>query len=64
MFKIKVWNDEQMIFEGYSKRIPKAGQDFKAWTITKDNNGSVKEASFSPAQYRITYEDVNGNKNT
>jgi hypothetical protein len=58
MFKIKVWNDEQMIFEGYSKRIPKAGQDFKAWTITKDNNGSVKEASFSPAQYRITYEDT------
>ena len=53
-----------MIFEGYSKKIPKAGQDFKAWTITKDNNGSVKEASFSPAQYRITYEDVNGNKNT
>ena len=63
MFKIKVWDDEQMIFEGHSKRIPKAGQDFKAWTITKDQNGSVKETSFSPAQYRITYEDVNGNNN-
>ena len=63
MIKIKVWNDEQMIFEGYSKRIPKAGQDFKAWTITKDNNGSVKQASYNPAQYRITYEDVNGHNN-
>ena len=29
MFKIKVWDNESMIFEGYSKRIPKAGQDFK-----------------------------------
>ena len=38
--------------------IPKAGHDFKAWTITKDNNGSVKETSYSPAQYRITYEDT------
>ena len=63
MIKIKVWNDEQMIFEGYSKRIPKVGQDFKAWTITKDNNGSVKQTSYNPAQYRITYEDVNGHNN-
>ena len=46
-----------MIFEGYSKKIPKAGQDFKAWTITKDKNGTVQQASFSPARYRITYED-------
>jgi len=58
MYLIKVWDDESMIFEGYSKKLPKTGEDFKAWTITKDNNGSVKEASFSPAQYRITYEDT------
>ena len=58
MYLIKVWDDESMIFEGYSKKLPKTGGDFKAWTITKDNNGSVKEASFSPAQYRITYEDT------
>lgn len=63
MFKIKVWDNENMIFEGYSKRIPKVGQDFKAWTITKDNNGSVKQASYNPAKYRITYEDVNGHNN-
>ena len=52
-----------MIFEGYSKRVPKVGEDFKAWTITKEQNGTVKQASFSPARYRITYEEVNGNKN-
>ena len=61
MYLIKVWNNEGLVFEGYSKIIPKAGHDFKAWTITKDNNGSVKETSYSPAQYRITYEGVNGN---
>jgi len=58
MYKIKVWKDDNMIFEGYSKKIPKEGQDFKAWKISKDNNGSVVEASYSPAIYRITYEDT------
>jgi len=47
-----------MIFEGYSKKIPKEGQDFKAWTISKDKNGSVVETSYNPAKYRITYEDT------
>ena len=61
MFKIIVWDGESMIFEGYSKRKPKEGQDFKAWTITKDANGTVEQASFSPARYRITYEETNGN---
>ena len=45
MYLIKVWNNEGLVFEGYSKIIPKAGHDFKAWTITKDDNGSVKETS-------------------
>jgi len=58
MYKIKVWKDDNMIFEGYSKKIPKEGQDFKAWTISKDKNGSVVETSYSPAKYRITYEDT------
>jgi len=61
MYKIKVWDKEIMIFEGYSKKIPKAGQNFSAWTITKNENGSVKRAIFNPAKYRITYEEVNGN---
>jgi hypothetical protein len=60
VFLIKVWDGEIMKFEGYSKRIPKEGQDFKAWTITKDANGTVQQASFSPARYRITYEETNG----
>jgi len=58
MYLIKVWSNEGMVFEGYSKIIPKDGHDFKAWTITKDNNGTVQQASFSPAQYRITYENT------
>jgi len=60
MYLIKVWNNEGIVFEGYSKHIPKEGHDFKAWSTTKDNNGSVKETSYSPAQYRITYEDAHG----
>jgi hypothetical protein len=52
-----VWDGDDVIFEGYSKRVPKEGEDFKAWTITKDENGTVQQASFSPARYRITYED-------
>ena len=60
MYLIKVWNNEGIVFEGYSKHIPKAVHDFKAWSITKDNNGSVKETSYSPAEYRITYEDIHG----
>jgi hypothetical protein len=58
MYKIKVWDGDNMIFEGYSKKIPKEGQDFKAWTISKDKNGSVVETSYNPAKYRITYEDT------
>ncbi len=46
-----------MVFEGYSKTKPKAGEDFKAWTITEDGNGT-KQTVFSPARYRITYEDT------
>jgi hypothetical protein len=61
MYKIKVWDNETMIFEGYSKRLPKQGQDFEAWTITKDNNGTVVKSVYSPAKYRITCEDINGN---
>ena len=57
IFLIKVWDGDDVIFEGYSKKVPKEGQDFKAWTITKDENGTVQQASFSPARYRITYED-------
>ena len=52
-----------MIFEGYSKKVPKTGEDFKAWTLTKDGNATEQKV-FSPAQYRITYEEVDGNKNT
>lgn len=52
-----------MIFEGYSKRVPKTDEEFKAWTLTKDGN-ATEQKEFSPAQYRITYEEVNGNKNT
>ena len=63
MFKIKVWDGDAMIFEGYSKRVPKTGEDFKAWTTTKDGN-ATKQRVFSPAKYRITYEEVDGNKNT
>ena len=58
MYKIKVWDGDNMIFEGYSKKIPKEGLDFKAWTISKDKNGSVVETSYNPAKYRITYEDT------
>jgi len=58
MYLIKVWNNEGMVFEGYSKIIPKAGQDFKAWSITKEDNGTVKQIVYSPAEYRITYEDT------
>ena len=61
MYKIKVWDNETMIFEGYSKRLPKQGQNFEAWTVTKDNNGAVVKSVYSPARYRITYEDINGN---
>ena len=50
-----------MIFEGYSKKIPKAGQDFEGWTISKDENGSIIKSVYNPAKYRITYEDVDGN---
>jgi hypothetical protein len=63
MFKIKVWNNDTMIFEGYSKKVPKTDEEFKAWTLTKDGN-ATKQRVFSPAQYRITYEEVDGNKNT
>jgi len=63
MFKIKVWDDYTMIFEGYSKKIPKTNEEFKAWTTTKDGNGTEQRV-FNKAQYRITYEEVHGNKNT
>ena len=63
MFKIKVWDGDTMIFEGYSKKVPKTGEDFKAWTLTKDGN-ATEQTVFSPAQYRITYEEIDGNKNT
>ena len=33
MYLIKVWNNEGIVFEGYSKHIPKEGHDFKAWSI-------------------------------
>jgi hypothetical protein len=36
MYKVKVWDDENMIFEGYTKKIPKTGEDYKTWTISKD----------------------------
>ena len=28
VYKIKVWDGDAMIFEGYSKRVPKTGEDF------------------------------------
>lgn len=49
---------DTLIFEGYSKRIPKEGQNFEAWTVVKDGNGAVQKAEYSPAKYRITYEDT------
>jgi len=58
VYLVKVWEHDTMIFEGYTKKIPKAGQDFKAFKTTTDMNGAVKVHSFSPAQYRITYEDT------
>ena len=58
MYKVKVWDGENMIFEGYTKKIPKTGEDYKTWTISKDKNGSVVSASYSPARYRITYENT------
>ena len=63
MFKIKVWDGDTMIFEVYSKKVPKTDEEFTAWTLTKDGN-ATKQRVFSPADYRITYEEVNGNKNT
>ena len=47
-----------MFFKDYKKKIPKTGEDYKTWTISKDKNGSVVSASYSPARYRITYEDT------
>ena len=58
VYLVKVWEHDTMIFEGYTKKIPKAGQDFKAFKTTTDMNGAVKSHSFSPAQYRITYENT------
>ena len=49
---------DTLIFEGYSKRIPKEGQNFEAWTVSKNANGSVVKAEYNPARYRITYEDT------
>mgnify|MGYP003634658528 FL=1 len=61
MFKVKIWDKGNiMIFDGYTKTIPKAGQNFSAWTITKDKNGTVEKSEFNPARYRITYEEING----
>ena len=34
MYLIKVWDNEKMIFEGYSKTKPKAGEDFKIDVIS------------------------------
>ena len=58
MYRIKVWDVDTLIFEGYSKKIPKEGQNFEAWTVSKDANGSVVKAEYNPAKYRITYEDT------
>ena len=58
MYKIKVWDVDTLIFEGYSKKIPKEGQNFQAWTVSKDANGSVVTTEYNPARYRITYEDT------
>ena len=58
MYKIRVWDMDTLIFEGYSKRIPKEGQNFEAWTVVKDGNGAVQKAEYSPAKYRITYGDT------
>ena len=44
--------------KSYSKRIPKEGQNFEAWTVVKDGNGAVQKAEYNPAKYRITYEDT------
>ena len=41
----------------------KTDEEFKAWTLTKDGD-ATEQTVFSPAQYRITYEEVDGNKNT
>ena len=49
---------DTLIFEGYSKKIPKEGQNFEAWTVSKDANGSVVKTEYNPARYRITYEDT------
>ena len=49
---------DTLIFEGYSKRIPKEGQNFEACTVVKDGNGAVQKAEYNPAKYRITYEDT------
>lgn len=56
MFLIKVWEHDEMIFEGKSKIIPKA--DHKGWSIKKNEEGIVTEANYNPAKYRITYEDT------
>jgi len=56
MYLIKVWDNDQMIFEGKSKIIPTS--DHQGWSIKKDEKGIVKEAKFNPAKYRITYEDT------
>jgi len=62
MFIIKVWEHDSMIFEGKSKVIPKIGEGHNNWSIKKDQNGVVTEAVYSPAKYRVTYEDIiNGN---
>jgi hypothetical protein len=56
MYLIKVWEHDEMIFEGKSKIIPKT--DNQGWVIKKNENGIVTEASYNPAKYRITYEDT------
>ena len=58
MYKIRVWDMDTLIFEGYSKRIRKEGQNFQAWTVGKDGNGDVQKAEYSTAKYSITYEDT------
>jgi len=56
MYLIKVWEHDEMIFEGKSQIIPKT--DHQGWTTKKNENGIVTEASYNPAKYRITYEDT------
>jgi len=58
MFKICVWDRDELLFKGKTETEPKIDMNEKFYSVKTNEEGKVVEHKFEPARYHITYEDI------